>query len=149
MDADHLRYKYMNAWDAAMQRLDQQSGFLSADHLLVSYSGDEEQVRHFGVPLDIQPLVAAAQLYFRVVSRGEDLKRSSGVAAHSAMPKTAAVLMQIIVAERGPLLFVFNFSPFNDYEGYKVSAAAVLHPIQHMRPAAPSQSQHCPVTVAS
>ena len=45
---------------------------------------------------------------------------------------TAAVVMQIIVAERGPLLFVFNFSPFNDYEGYKVSAAAVLQSIQHM-----------------
>ena len=28
--------------------------------------------------------------------------------------------LQIIVAERGPLVFVFNFSPFNDYEGYKV-----------------------------
>ena len=27
--------------------------------------------------------------------------------------------LQLIVAERGPLLFVFNFSPFNDYEGYK------------------------------
>jgi 1,4-alpha-glucan branching enzyme len=33
--------------------------------------------------------------------------------------------MQIIVAERGPLVFVFNFSPFNDYEGYKVC------PLQH------------------
>ncbi|CAK0744688.1 1,4-alpha-glucan-branching enzyme, chloroplastic/amyloplastic [Coccomyxa viridis] len=69
VDADHLRYKYMNAWDAAMQRLDQQFGFLSSEHLLVSYAGNEEQT---------------------------------------------------IVAERGPLLFVFNFSPFNDYEGYKV-----------------------------
>lgn len=29
-------------------------------------------------------------------------------------------VLQIIVAERGPLVFVFNFSPFNDYEGYKV-----------------------------
>ncbi len=29
--------------------------------------------------------------------------------------------MQVIVAERGPLVFVFNFSPYNDYEGYKVS----------------------------
>ena len=28
-------------------------------------------------------------------------------------------LWQVIVAERGPLVFVFNFSPFNDYEGYK------------------------------
>jgi hypothetical protein len=26
---------------------------------------------------------------------------------------------QVLVAERGPLVFVFNFSPFSDYEGYK------------------------------
>ena len=38
---------------------------------------------------------------------------------------------QVIVAERGPLLFVFNFSPFNDYEGCKVRAAAILLSIQH------------------
>ena len=29
---------------------------------------------------------------------------------------------QVIVAERGPLVWVFNFSPFNSYEGYKVGA---------------------------
>ena len=29
---------------------------------------------------------------------------------------------QILVAERGPLLFVFNFSPFHDYEGLEVPA---------------------------
>ncbi|KAL6754518.1 starch branching enzyme [Haematococcus lacustris] len=29
---------------------------------------------------------------------------------------------QVLVAERGPLLFVFNFSPFNTYEGYRVAA---------------------------
>ena len=34
----------MNAWDAAMQRLDEEYGFLSSEHLLVSYSGDKEQV---------------------------------------------------------------------------------------------------------
>ena len=49
-----------------------------------------------------------------------------------ARPVTAAVLAQTIVAERGPLLFVFNFSPFNDYEGYKVSDAAALPSIQDM-----------------
>ncbi|GFH24234.1 starch branching enzyme, partial [Haematococcus lacustris] len=31
---------------------------------------------------------------------------------------------QVLVAERGPLLFVFNFSPFNTYEGYRVAAPA-------------------------
>ena len=29
------------------------------------------------------------------------------------------VPVQVIVAERGPLVWVFNFSPFNDYEGFK------------------------------
>ena len=43
-DADYLRYKYMNAWDAAMQRLDEEYGFLSSGHLMVSHSGDKEQV---------------------------------------------------------------------------------------------------------
>ena len=131
MDADHLRYKYMNAWDAAMQRLDQQYGFLSSEHLLVSYAGNEEQVCCFRVPPDI-PLVAAAQLYFSLLSRGADCVGSTEVNAHAAVPVTAAVLTQTIVAERGPLLFVFNFSPFNDYEGYKVSDAAVLPSIQNM-----------------
>ena len=37
--------------------------------------------------------------------------------------RTAALCVdtaaQVIVAERGPLVWVFNFSPFNDYEGFK------------------------------
>ena len=82
VDADHLRYKYMNAWDAGMQHLDQQFSFLSSEHLLVSYSGDEEQVCHFGMHLDIHPLVPAAQLCFRVVSRVVDSIGSTGGAAH-------------------------------------------------------------------
>ena len=44
VDSEHLRYRYMNAWDAAMQRLDQEYGFLSSQHLLVSCSDDKEQV---------------------------------------------------------------------------------------------------------
>jgi len=34
--------------------------------------------------------------------------------------------VQIIVAERGPLVLVFNFSPFSDYEGYKVGQATMF-----------------------
>ncbi len=33
------------------------------------------------------------------------------------MSRAGAV--QLLVAERGPLVFVFNFSPFNDYADYK------------------------------
>jgi 1,4-alpha-glucan branching enzyme len=29
---------------------------------------------------------------------------------------------QVLVAERGPLVFVFNFSPHTDYEGLQVAA---------------------------
>lgn len=28
-------------------------------------------------------------------------------------------VLQVLVAERGPLVFVFNFSPAQDYDGYK------------------------------
>lgn len=34
--------------------------------------------------------------------------------------------MQVIVAERGDLLFVFNFSPFDTYEGFKVRSCGVI-----------------------
>ena len=30
---------------------------------------------------------------------------------------------QVLVAERGPLVWVFNFSPFNTYEGLQVGPA--------------------------
>lgn len=38
-----------------------------------------------------------------------------GPAHPRALPCT-----QVIVAERGPLVWVFNFSPFNTYEGLQV-----------------------------
>jgi hypothetical protein len=34
--------------------------------------------------------------------------------------------LQVLVAERGPLVFVFNFSPFNDYEGLQVTLQLVV-----------------------
>ena len=36
--------------------------------------------------------------------------------------QSRACCAQLLVAERGPLVFVFNFSPFNDYADYKVRA---------------------------
>lgn len=40
----------------------------------------------------------------------------------TAMPRrpSSRARLQVIVAERGPLVFVFNFSPFNTYEGLQV-----------------------------
>jgi 1,4-alpha-glucan branching enzyme len=31
-------------------------------------------------------------------------------------------MLQVLVAERGPLVFVFNWHPHDDYEGMKVAA---------------------------
>ena len=44
MDAEHLRYRFLNEWNAALQALDQKHSFLSSSHLIVSYSNDKEQV---------------------------------------------------------------------------------------------------------
>ena len=35
---------------------------------------------------------------------------------------------QVLVFERGPLVFVFNWSPHKDYEGLKVGAGGVVFP---------------------
>ncbi|GAQ80177.1 starch branching enzyme [Klebsormidium nitens] len=42
-DADHLRYKFMQAFDAAMQALDEQYHFLASPHQLVSCASEEEK----------------------------------------------------------------------------------------------------------
>jgi len=34
----------------------------------------------------------------------------------------AHMVLQVLVAERGPLVFVFNWHPHDDYEGLKVAA---------------------------
>ncbi|KAI3429595.1 hypothetical protein D9Q98_005681 [Chlorella vulgaris] len=68
-DTDHLRYKFLNAWDAACLALDERYNYISNSWQWATMIDDEKQ---------------------------------------------------IIVAERGPLVFVFNFSPSEDYEGLKV-----------------------------
>ena len=40
------------------------------------------------------------------------------------VPASPACL-QVVVAERGPLVFVFNFSPVTDYEGLQVRLPAL------------------------
>eukprot|EP00898_Chlorokybus_atmophyticus_P007345 jgi/Chlat1/7611/Chrsp64S07096 len=68
-DSDHLRYKFMEAFDQAMQALDDEYNFLASDWQLVSSAHEEDKV---------------------------------------------------IVFERGPLVFVFNFHPTRDHRDYKV-----------------------------
>jgi 1,4-alpha-glucan branching enzyme len=69
VDAPHLRYSQLNAWDAACMAADDEYGF-----------------------------IASSWQWATMVDDGA----------------------QVLVAERGPLVFVFNFSPSNDYEGLKV-----------------------------
>ncbi|GLI70892.1 hypothetical protein VaNZ11_015916 [Volvox africanus] len=69
-DTTHLRYKFLQAWDAAMMRLDEHYGFLSSPHQWVTHMDEREQ---------------------------------------------------ILVFERGPLVFVFTWNPFGNYEGYRVA----------------------------
>ncbi|PNW82693.1 hypothetical protein CHLRE_06g289850v5 [Chlamydomonas reinhardtii] len=72
-DTDHLRYKFLQAWDAAMMALDNHYGFLASPHQWVTHMDEPEQ---------------------------------------------------ILVFERGPLLFVFNWSPIADREAYRVAVPA-------------------------
>lgn len=69
VDAGHLRYSQLNAWDRACMKLDDNFEFISSPIQWATLVDDEQQ---------------------------------------------------ILVAERGELLFVFNFSPFNDYQGLSV-----------------------------
>lgn len=47
VDTDHLRYKYMNAFDRAMNSLDDEYSFLSSAKLIVSSASDEEKMMVF------------------------------------------------------------------------------------------------------
>ncbi|KXZ46668.1 hypothetical protein GPECTOR_41g632 [Gonium pectorale] len=69
-DTDHLRYKFLQAWDAAMMALDEHYSVLGSRHQWVTHMDEAEQ---------------------------------------------------ILVFERGPLLFVFNWSPSEGRESYTVA----------------------------
>ena len=43
VDAEHLRYRQLNAWDAALQALEAATRFLSSAHQIVSHAGEDEQ----------------------------------------------------------------------------------------------------------
>ncbi|EFN60069.1 hypothetical protein CHLNCDRAFT_33566 [Chlorella variabilis] len=73
VDTDHLRFKFLNAWDAACLALDDRHPYISSTWQWATMIDDEKQV---------------------------------------------------IVAERGPLVWVFNFSPHSDYEGLQARRLA-------------------------
>ena len=80
-----LRYSQLGAWDRLLMELDEEFGFMGAEHLLVSHAG--------------------------VGIGKENDEKNSG------KKKTKD---QVIVAERGPLVFVFNLSPSADLADYKI-----------------------------
>ena len=75
----NLRYSQLGGWDRLLMELDEEYGFMGAEHLLVSHAG------------------------VGIGGNQETTKRD-----------------QVVVAERGPLVFVFNLSPSVDHAGYKI-----------------------------
>ena len=139
-DNDHLRYKHLLAWDAAMQQLEERFCFQQSSHQLVSFIGtSSEQVwqcRDWHT-VCMQPLLLTAHAAAcmtdclhagnrRLVAKCHDGQAcSTGLCgAMIALLSSTATMLQVIVAERGALVFVFNFSPFHSFEGYKVSQKA-------------------------
>lgn len=76
----NLRYSQLGSWDRLLMELDEEFGFMGAEHLLVSHAG-------------------------------------VGIGNGNGKSKRKD---QVIVAERGPLVFVFNLSPSVDHSDYKI-----------------------------
>jgi len=82
-----LRYSQLGEWDRLLMDLDEEFGFMGAEHLLVSHAG-------VGI--------------------------GSGGSGENGNGGEAKRRDQVIVAERGPLVFVFNLSPDVDHSNYKI-----------------------------
>ena len=95
VDAPHLRYAQLGAWDAACMALEEAHGFLGSAHQVVSFTGP-----------------------------GGDGRKAAAADTSATLNKTEAGSQpgasHVIVAERGPLLFVFNFSPSQHLDGLQV-----------------------------
>lgn len=80
----NLRYSQLGDWDRLLMELDEEFGFMGAEHLLVSHAG-------VGIGANGK-------------GDGREQKERD----------------QVIVAERGPLVFVFNLSPDIDHADFKI-----------------------------
>ena len=123
-----------------MQQLEEQFCFQQSSHQLVSFIGTgSEQVWHCPDwhAMCMQPLLLVAHAagcmaerlhtgHCRVVAECLDGHACSTrlCGALTGLLSCTAVMLQVIVAERGALVFVFNLSPFHSFEGYKVSRKA-------------------------
>ena len=157
-DADHLRYRHLVAFEAALHALDDQYHYVGSPHQ-IAFADDAKQVltcgrAHFpgersvlrfsllhrqtkalsprSTHLCSGPKLAmsmfASCLHLLCIDKGQRgrllaMCPNHGEPAWSGSlvtnSKTVSARAQVIVAERGPLVWVFNFSPFNDYEGFK------------------------------
>jgi hypothetical protein len=79
VDAEHLRYRFLNNWNAALQALEKEHAFLSSSHQIVSYANDQEQV----VPLALLawPLFLPAIVYLPLHGLGQCRPQVQGIAA--------------------------------------------------------------------
>jgi hypothetical protein len=134
-----------------LQELDDKYGFLSSDLQWVTHIDNERKVRGLwpamlvlltaggrslhamccscsfpsekAATFNTQVLPTSLCVYKRVESV---LSMVQKVVEHGV-----CLCVQVLVAERGPLVFVFNWHPHDDYEGLKVAAPT------------PGKSWHC------
>ncbi|KAG6509597.1 hypothetical protein ZIOFF_027597 [Zingiber officinale] len=99
VDTDHLRYKHMNAFDRAMNLLDDRFHFLASAKQVVSSTSEEDKVSFVLSNMDFNLIRDFQCSMARLHAKNSFL---------------------VIVFERGDLIFVFNFHPENTYNGYKV-----------------------------
>lgn len=84
--------QFLNAFDRAMNLLDEKFKFLASSKQIVSSTDEADKVS-----------------FCRIVLASTSKRVSLTM---------VDCLLQVIVFERGDLVFVFNFHPENTYEGY-------------------------------
>ena len=115
VDNATLRYQQLNAFDAALQRLDQKYSVMSSPHLLVSHDGSANKE-----PQQVSGMLALLAL-LACLPACLPAWECQGAPAHKPSPGLRVVAgLQVIVAERGPLLLVINLSPTRDLADMKV-----------------------------
>lgn len=119
--------QFMNAFDRAMNLLDEKYSFLASTKQIVSSTNEEDKVQ----------LSCLIDICFVSYLRGALTKLNQGDKSSkvlqgwffpsllyrtcfiiSFMKLIACYTLQVIVFERGDLVFVFNFHPEKTYDGY-------------------------------
>ncbi|MQM01759.1 hypothetical protein Taro_034516 [Colocasia esculenta] len=116
--SDTRSIQYMNAFDRAMNLLDEKFSFLSSTKQIVSNSSEEDKVQMKQISVELNFTLKDAPV-LSIVIQSKALTLNFMVVE----AKGVGVIyfpLQVIVFERGDLVFVFNFHPENTYEGHKV-----------------------------